>query len=155
MLSRWQANYRAPTRSWPALLKAAREALLSLQGRVGKEAADAAMGRVEQALHQAQNIFEGRVGQREALQALNPNELTMAECCTRCEMREFVTDDESALPPFHSTCRCIRLAWRTDCISELERRVSLWALECAFAAGKSLRFPCEEILECCRTRLPT
>lgn len=149
VLSRWQAKYRAPSRSWPALHGTAQEAILSVQGRVGKEVADLAMGRIEQALHQAQNVFEGRVDPREAFQALNPNTLTVTECCSRCEARESIVDDESALPPFHPTCRCIRLAWRSDRIPELERKVSLWALECAFAAGNSLRFPCEEILECC------
>jgi hypothetical protein len=149
VLSRWQAKYRAPSRSWPALFETASEALLSVQSRARKEAADVAMGRIHQALHQAQNIFEGRVDLREAFQALNPNTLSVAECCATCEAHESVATDESALPPFHSTCRCIRLAWRSDRIPELERKVSLWALECAFAAGKSLRFPCEEILGCC------
>lgn len=116
------------------------------QGRLTKKEADVALEVVDAALERAQAILTGTREITPELERLTPTHLVVDDPCPTCTKRTIVTSDEGALPPFHRTCRCFRLSWRSTKIGELERRTTLWALECA-VHDRRARFPLEEFIE--------
>lgn len=149
MLTRWRRRPRAQGRSIDEALDIAKATCLCMQAGLWEADARVAMGRVQQALHQARDIFEGRQDLKEAVQALSPTTLVLAGPCATCGARELVSPTASALPPFHPSCRCLGLLWQSHRMPELERKAVLWALECGLRRGKPSRFPFEEIVDAC------
>lgn len=125
------------------------------QGRVSRLEADTTMLRVEAALSRAQAVLDGASDLSVELAALRPTHLELEEPCEACKWVRAVEPEEDQLPPFHPGCQCFRLAWRHSEMPDLERKVMLWAFECALGHDKTPRFPFEEFIEACEQRRST
>lgn len=148
MLTRWRRRPRAQGRSTDEVRDIAKATCVCMQARLWEAEARVAMDRIQQALHQARDIFDGKQDLKEAVQALRPTTLVLAEPCATCGARELEVT-ASALPPFQPGCRCLRLLWRSHQMPELERKIVIWALECGLRRGKPSRFPFEEVVDAC------
>lgn len=151
-LTKLLARKRAFNRpDWMAphyLLEVIQDQDLLCQGRVTKQSAETTMVRVRAAVQVAQETLRGERELDELLPTLIPDRLEL-EACDRCSDRMSAGPEEDQLPPFGALCRCFRLAWRRSEMDELQRKMTLWALECALKDDQAPRFPFEEFIAAC------
>jgi len=136
---------------WTAeqVLDSVNKSAILVQSRATKLEVSATMVRVRSALQRGRALLESRSGLPDGLDVLRPTHLELQDPCDACGKSRAVANEEAMLPPFHPLCRCFRLAWRSSELPDLERKVTLWSLECALGHDRVQRFPFDEFIEAC------